>query len=168
MLYENSATGRGTHPALATTTIACAAVGAVLNLVGGLRLGSDFYGDPGRFDNSLATIAVLGSLLLAVALTYGAYLLYRGEDSGRYTIMVAAGTWATLAVIGLLSALIGYHSEYGVQWFADASRVSEALFATCGIAGAVTALLEGDWTANLAGLAVPLVITLSTVRPGAR
>ena len=168
MLYENSATGRGTHPAVATTTIVCALTGAALNLVGGLRLGVDFYDDPGRFDNSLAMIAILGSLLLAGALTYGAYSSYRGEESGRYTVMVAAGTWAAIALVGLLCALIGYHSEYGVHWFADASRLSEALFATCGIAGAVTALLEGDWTANLAGLVVPVVITLSTVRPATR
>lgn len=133
----------------------------MLNLIGALRLGYDFYDDPGRFDNSLATIAILGGLLLAGVLVYGAVLIHRGEEAGRYTVLVAAGAWATIAVIGLLAALIGYRSDYGVHWFADASRWAETLFATCGLPGAVTALLEGDWAANAAAAAVPVLTALA-------
>ncbi|MBH0778991.1 hypothetical protein [Nocardia bovistercoris] len=162
-MYGNSVAGQRAGGAVATTTIVLASTGAVLNLIGALRLGFDFYDDPGRFDNSLAVIAVLGGLLLAAVLVYGSVLIHRGEEAGRYVVLVAAGAWATIAVIGLLAALIGYSSDYGVHWFADASRVAETLFATCGLPGTVTALIEGDWAANAAAAALPTLTAMTAI-----
>ncbi|WP_054811563.1 hypothetical protein [Nocardia arizonensis] len=166
MLYENPAAGTRPGGAVATTTIVLALAGVVLNLVGAARLGIDFYSDPGHFDNSLAILTVLSSLLLAGALIYGCVLIYRGDTAGRYFVLVGAGTWATIALIGVLSALSDHHSEYGVRWFADASRPIEALFATCGLAGAITAMLDGDWVVNAAAAALPVVTALTAASHG--
>ncbi|MEV0296588.1 hypothetical protein [Nocardia sp. NPDC050710] len=163
MLYENPVARPAAEPsgAVATVAGALALSGAAANLFGALRLGIDFLDDPGRFDNSLAAITFLSGLLLAGVLTYGAVLLFRRDESGRYIVIVAAGVWAAIAAAGLLGALLGYQSDYGFHWFAESSRLADTLFATSGIVGAVTALIDGDWVSNLAGLIIPLFTVLA-------
>ncbi|MET7769170.1 hypothetical protein [Nocardia sp. NPDC005366] len=159
MLYENPEAVPAGEPsgAVATATGVLALSGAAVNLIGVGRLGLDFLDDPGRFDNSLACITLLGGFLTAVMLTYGAVLLSRRDETGRFTVIVAAGVWAAIGAIGLVLALIGYEFEYGVHWFTQSGRLAESLFAITGIAGAVTAFLAADWVADLAALILPLL-----------
>jgi len=163
MLYENPGAAHAARSigAIATLAGTLALLGAVLNLIGVGRLGLDFLHDPGDFDNSLAYITLLGGLLTAAMLTYGAILIFRHDETGRFTVIVTCWVWAAIGVVGLALALVDYSFEYGVEWFAGTGPVAESLFALTGIVGAVTALLDADPIAALAALAPPVLTALA-------
>ncbi|MEV0029248.1 hypothetical protein [Nocardia sp. NPDC050793] len=161
MLYsqESSGTRQAEPGTLATAVALFAAIGAAANLVGLLVLGFGFFGDTGHYDNSLAVSTALGTLLLVCALGYGSALTLRGDEDGRFTVLVAAGVWTAVGIAGLLAGLFGYDSEYGIHWAEQGGVGVDIATSTAGLVGTVTAMVHGDWLPNLTGLALPVVIS---------
>ncbi|MEV0343269.1 hypothetical protein AB0H49_30045 [Nocardia sp. NPDC050713] len=161
MLYSQESSGtRPVEPvgALATAVALFAAIGAAANLVGLLVLAFGFFPDPGRYDDSLAVSTALGTLLLVCALGYGAVLTVRGDEDGRFTVLVAAGVWTVVGVAGVFAALRGYRSEYGIHWAEEGGPAVDIATSTAGLVGSVTAMVHGDWLVNLTGLVLPVII----------
>ncbi|WP_431955259.1 hypothetical protein [Nocardia lijiangensis] len=161
MLYSQESSGvQRAEPAgaLATAVALFAAIGAAANLVGLLVLAFGFFSDPQRYDNSLAFSTALGTLLLVFALGYGAVLTLRGDEDGRFTVLVAAGVWTVVGVAGVFAALRGYESEYGIHWAEKGGLAVDIATSTAGLAGTVTAMVHGEWLVNLTGLVLPAVI----------
>ncbi|TQM29456.1 hypothetical protein [Nocardia bhagyanarayanae] len=166
MLYSQESPGvRRAEPvgALATAVALFAAIGAAANLVGLLVLAFGFFPDPGRYDDSLAVSTALGTLLLVCALGYGAVLTVRGDEDGRFTVLVAAGVWTVVGVAGLFAALLGYRSEYGIHWSEEGGLAVDIATSTAGLVGSVTAMVHGDWLVNLTGSVLPAVIVILAV-----
>ncbi|MFI1239097.1 hypothetical protein [Nocardia salmonicida] len=137
---------------VAAIVAAClAGCAAVANLVGAVVLVRSFLSDPGELDDSLTLFATLGALVSVFAFVYGGVLLARRDESGRWVIMVAAGTQLALGVLGLLATLVNYDSGYGIHWFADESVVRSLLIGLGGVPGAVTAIVNHSWAAALSG-----------------
>lgn len=159
--------GSATTTASVTATVSAglAAVGAAANVLGLLILGASFVSDPGRYDNSLAVATALGAALLAVALGYGALQMLRRADEGRWMVLLASGAWLAFAALGLLAALTGYRSDYGIRWSAEGGTGVDIATATTGLPGVVTAFVHGDWLPCLVGSVVPLVIAAVAAVP---
>lgn len=145
----------------ANVTIGLAALGALANLVGALVVGVGVLRHAARYDNSLAGITVLGGLLLTFALGYGALLVYRRDESGRFAILLAAGVWTAAGAVGLFGALIGYESDYGVRWPESGGAAADIATSTTGLPGAITALVHSDVPPNLTGLLLPVLILVA-------
>ncbi|WP_067836195.1 hypothetical protein [Nocardia lijiangensis] len=163
MLYSQESSGvQRAEPAgaLATAVALFAAIGAAANLVGLLVLAFGFFSDPQRYDNSLAFSTALGTLLLVFALGYGAVLTLRGDEDGRFTVLVAAGVWTVVGIAGVFAALRGYESEYGIHWAEKGGLAVDIATSTAGLTGTVTAMVHGEWLVNLTGLVLPAVIAI--------
>lgn len=131
------------------------------NLIGAGMLLIAFRSDPDEFDNSLTIFATLGALLLAFALIYGAILLLRRDETGRYTLTVASGLMMAIALVALACSLTHYEFRYGIHWFGEGTRAADALESTFGLVGTLTALVHTDWLAGLTAMVVPLVTFLT-------
>ncbi|MFE7798427.1 hypothetical protein [Nocardia sp. NPDC057440] len=147
--------------ALATTAGVLGVVLGASNLIGAGMLLIAFRSDPDTFDNSLAIFATLGALLLAFALIYGAILLFRRDETGRYTLTVASGSMLAIALAALACSLTGYESSYGIHWFDEGARAADAITSTFGLVGTLTAFVHQDWLAGLTTIVVPLATFLT-------
>ncbi|MEV6428477.1 hypothetical protein [Nocardia sp. NPDC051463] len=159
----NSGAAQYSEPsgALATTAGVLGVVLGACNLIGAGMLLIAFRGDPDKFDNSLAIFASLGAVLLAFALIYGAILLFRRDETGRYTLAVAAGLMTAIAGVALACSLLGYESSYGIHWFDEGARAADAIKSTFGLVGTLTAFVHRDWLAGLTAMVVPLATFLT-------
>jgi hypothetical protein len=146
---------------LATTTGVLGLLLGATNLVGAVMLLNAFRGAPSKYDNSLTIFATLGALLLAAALIYGAILLLRRDETGRYILIVASGLMIVIALAALACALTGYESSYGIHWFQEGRRSSDAIKSTFGLVGSLTALVHQDWLGSLAAMIAPLLTFLT-------
>lgn len=135
----------------AIAAVCLAGVAAAANLVGAVVLVRSFLRDPGELDDSLTLFTTLGALVAMFAFAYGGVLLARRDESGRWAIVVAAGAQLFLGVLGLISALVNYDSEYGIHWFAEESVARSILIGLGGVPGAVTAIVNHSWAAALSG-----------------
>ncbi|TCK00930.1 hypothetical protein [Nocardia alba] len=151
---------------VAATIAGClAGVAAGVNLVGGVILVRSFVNDPGELDDSLTLFATLGALASVFAFAYGALLLARRNETGRWMIMVAAGAQLALGALGLLATLVNYDSGYGIHWFAEETVVRSILIGLGGVPGAVTAIVNHSWAAALSGAAFGGLVLLSAALP---
>jgi len=137
-----------------------ALLAALANLIGLFILGGSFFTDPGRYDNSLAVFTLLGAALLAGAFGYGALRMFRGAEEGRVTVLVAAGAWLAFALVGLLTSLFGYRSDYGVHWSEPGGTAVDIATATTGLPGVITAFVHGAWLPSAVACVLPLIVVL--------
>lgn len=154
-------------PGGVAATAACwlAAIAAAANLIGLLILGGSFVTDPGVYDNSLAVSTLLGAALLTGALGYGALGMYRRAEQGRVTVLLAAGAWLAFALVGLLTSLSGYESDYGVRWSEPGGAAVDIATATTGLPGAITASVHGAWLPALVAVLLPLIVVAAAAAP---
>ncbi|MFD0362103.1 hypothetical protein ACFQZZ_11695 [Nocardia sp. GCM10030253] len=146
---------------MATTAGVLGLIVGASNLIGAGVLLNAFRSDPGKYDNSLTIFATLGALILAFALIYGAILLLRRDETGRYTLIVAAGLMVVIGLAALVCWLSGYESSYGIHWFPEGARSTDAIKSTFGLVGALTALVHQDWLASLTATILPLATFLT-------
>ncbi len=132
------------------------------NLIGAGVLLNAFRQDSSRYDKSLTIFATLGALLLAFALSYGAILLLRRDETGRYLVIVASGSMLVIGVLGLIGSLTGYDSGYGIHWFTEATTKTDAGKSPLGLVGILTALIHHSWIAGLIALVAPLLTFITT------
>ncbi|MBF6356868.1 hypothetical protein IU449_20370 [Nocardia higoensis] len=158
-----SSTGPG--GVAATVAVWFAVLAAAANLISLLVLGGSFVTDSGVYDNSLAVSTVLGAALLAGVFAYGALRMYRGEEEGRVTVLLGAGAWLAFALVGLLTSLSGYESDYGVHWSQPGGTAVDVAIATAGLPGVIDALVHGAWLPSAAAVILPLIVVLVTAAP---
>ncbi|MGW4845034.1 hypothetical protein [Nocardia brasiliensis] len=116
---------------------------------------------PPHIDKSLAAFAIVGALLAALALGYGAVLLLRRNETGRYLLIVTSGVLTVTALAALVVSLTGYQPDYGIDWIPAESRVFETVNGLFGgLIGSLTALLHREWMAALASVVFPLAVFL--------
>ncbi|WP_280455052.1 hypothetical protein [Nocardia brasiliensis] len=116
---------------------------------------------PPHIDKSLAAFSIVGALLAALALGYGAVLLLRRNETGRYILVVTSGVLTVTALAALVVSLTGYQPDYGIDWVPAQSRVFETVNGLFGgLIGSLTALLHREWTAALAAAVFPLAVFL--------
>ncbi|MBF6129153.1 hypothetical protein [Nocardia brasiliensis] len=114
-----------------------------------------------HIDKSLAAFSIVGALLAALALGYGAVLLLRRNETGRYILVVTSGVLTVTALAALVVSLTGYQPDYGIDWVPAQSRVFETVNGLFGgLIGSLTALLHREWTAALAAAVFPLAVFL--------
>ncbi|MEU0873092.1 hypothetical protein [Nocardia brasiliensis] len=116
---------------------------------------------PPHIDKSLAAFSIVGALLAALALGYGAVLLLRRNETGRYILIVTSGVLTVTALAALVVSLTGYQPDYGIDWVPAQSRVFETVNGLFGgLIGSLTALLHREWMAALAAAVFPLAVFL--------
>ncbi|MEV6363544.1 hypothetical protein [Nocardia asteroides] len=166
MVVQDAKTKIGDVTAIAAVCVA--GVLAVTNLLGAVLLVRAFFDDPDRLDDSLTLFTTIGALLAAAAFGSGGVLLARRDETGRWIVIVAAGTQVALGVLGLLATAVNYDPEYGIHWFAD-KPVSEWLpIGLGGVPGAVTAIVIHNWQAALIVVLLSgLALATAAVRPTA-
>jgi hypothetical protein len=141
---------------MATTAGLLALLAGASNLIGAGVLLNAFRGNSAQYDRSLTIFATLGALVLAFALIYGAIQLFRRDETGRYTVIVAAGSMVVLGLVALVCALTGYESSYGIRWFTEGARTADATKSIFGLVGTLTALVHQDWIDSLIATVLPL------------
>ncbi|MFC4124081.1 hypothetical protein [Nocardia rhizosphaerae] len=149
----------------AIVAVCCAGLAAVANLVGAAVLLRAFFGDPARLDDSLTLFATLGAMVAAFAFGYGALLLARRDQTGRWVIIVAALAQLGLGALGLLATLLNYDPEYGTHWFAEEPVLRSILVGLGGVPGAVTAIVNHSWAAALACIGLGGLVLLPAALP---
>ncbi|KAF0849662.1 hypothetical protein [Nocardia caishijiensis] len=166
MLEREKTTTLGDVTAVAAVTLG--ALAALANLLGAAYVLRTFFGDSAAVDDSLVLFTTLGALTAAFAFGYGALLLARRDDTGRLVLIVAAAAQLGLGLLALLATLVGYDSGYGIHWFADQSVLRSIPVGLGGVPGAVTAIVNHNWTAaaTATGLGA-IVLLLAAVPPTA-
>ncbi|WP_156910221.1 hypothetical protein [Nocardia mangyaensis] len=149
----------------AITAVCLAGVAAVANLIGALVLVRTHLRDPGLLDDSLMLFTTLAALLAAIAFGYGAVLLARRDETGRWMLIVAAGTQLVLGLFGLLATLVNFDSEYGIHWFAAEPVLRSIVVGFGGVPGAVTAIVNHSWAAGLSAVALGALVLLPAALP---
>ncbi|WP_040793897.1 hypothetical protein [Nocardia higoensis] len=149
----------------ATVSVWLAALAAAANLVGLCILGASFLSDPGVYDNSLAVLTLFGAALLTGSFAYGAVRMYQRAEEGRVTVLFGAGVWLTFAVVGLLTSVFGYESDYGVHWAEPGGAAADIATATTGLPGVITAFVHGAWLPSLAAVVLPLIVVVPAAVP---
>ncbi|WP_433197466.1 hypothetical protein ACQP1G_01080 [Nocardia sp. CA-107356] len=136
-----------------------AVLGGSTDLVGGTSLLIDFIGDRSRFDNSLVIFTTLGAALMAFALIFGGVQLWRQDETGRNTLIVASGVSTAIGIVGLVFSLINYEFGLGIFWWSTADHPVwvSPLF---GLVGQMSALIQENLLRNAIDIAVPLLIFL--------
>ncbi|WP_405159601.1 hypothetical protein OG203_24375 [Nocardia sp. NBC_01499] len=147
---------------VATTAAVLALCAGLLNLWGERTVLSALRDGP-HIDKSLAAFAILGALLAAVALIYGAILLLRREETGRYILILTSGLLTVVALVALVCSLTGYQPDFGIDWLPKRSHSAEAVNGIFdGLIGTLTALLHREWIASLTAAILPLAVFLLT------
>ncbi|MFD6155619.1 hypothetical protein ACFWF7_11715 [Nocardia sp. NPDC060256] len=156
---------RATAPAEPSGVIATSA--AVLALLAGLcnlwgeRTVLNALGARPHLDKSLAVFSILGALLAAIALIYGAIQLLRRDETARYILILTSGLLTVFALIALVCSLTGYQPDYGIDWLPKQRQSQEILNGTFnGLIGTLTALLHREWIASLTAAILPLAVFL--------
>lgn len=146
---------------MAGTAGVLALLGVALNVVGVGVLLKDAVLDSRDLDNSLVIFGAIGAALMAFALCFGAILLFRRDETGRLTLIVASGIPVVFGLVGVICSLAGYDTAYGIHWVAEEGRVREIVNSTFGLQGTLNAYLHGDWLTNLTGMIIPLATMLT-------
>ncbi|MFC4376637.1 hypothetical protein ACFO5K_21305 [Nocardia halotolerans] len=149
----------------AIVAVCAAALAAVANLVAAIIVARAFRRDSALLDDSLTLFVTLGALVSAFALGYGAVLLARRDETGRWVLIVTAAAQLGLGVLGLLATLVNYDSGYGIHWFADGSVTRSILLGFGGVPGAVTAIVNHSWVAALSATALGALVLLPAALP---
>ncbi|MFC9965484.1 hypothetical protein [Nocardia ignorata] len=163
MLEQEKTTTLGDVTAVVAVTLG--ALAAVANLLGAAYVLRTFFSDPELLDDSLVLFSTLGALAAAFAFGYGALLLARRDDTGRWVLIVAAAAQLGLGLLALLATLIGYDSGYGIHWFADQSVLRSIFVGLGGVPGAVTAIVNHNWTAAGTSSGLGAIVLLMAVLP---
>ncbi|WP_146251169.1 hypothetical protein [Nocardia tenerifensis] len=169
MTYASSRATAGPSGVVATTAGVLALAAALFNLWGERSVLSALRDGP-HIDKSFAVFSMLGALLAASALAYGAILLLRRDETGRYILILTSGVLTVAALLALVGALTDYQPDYGIDWLAKQGSTNEAVNGVFeGLVGTLTALLHREWIASLSAAVVPLVVfLLSSSRATAR
>ncbi|QBS42350.1 hypothetical protein [Nocardia sp. CS682] len=147
--------------AVATTAVVLALCAGLLNLWGAGTVLSALRGES-HIDQSMAVFSILGALLAAITLGYGAVLLLRRDETGRYLLILTSGLLTAIALVALACSLTDYQPEYGIDWLPTESHSLEAVNALFnGLVGSVTALLHREWLASLTAAVLPLAVFLA-------
>lgn len=154
MLYKSG--DRAPSGAIAQTAAVLAVLAGLTDLLGGTYLLIDFIGDRGRFDNSLVIFTTLGAALMASALIFGGIQLWRQDETGRYTLLVATGVSIATGLVGLACSLTDYEFGLGIFWWSttDHPLWTSPLF---GFVGQLTALIQENLLRSALDLALPLI-----------
>jgi hypothetical protein len=91
-------------------------------LVGGILLVVDFIHDRSRFDNSLVIFTSLGAALMVAVMIFGGVQLWRQDETGRYTLIVASGVSLAIGIVGLAVSLTDYEFGLGIFWWSTADH----------------------------------------------
>ncbi|WP_378735764.1 hypothetical protein [Nocardia brasiliensis] len=165
MTYRNPAVAAPAVPSglVPKTAGVLALLVGLCNVWGARTLLEPFGHGPADLDNSLAIFGGLGGLLAAFALIYGAALMFRHDQAGRYTVLLASGVLSAIALVGLVCSLTGYQPDYAIDWFPAQGPIADPLTSAFGgLVGILTAFVHRDWVAGVAGLALPLAVYLLT------
>ncbi|MFB7877265.1 hypothetical protein ACFC06_18590 [Nocardia sp. NPDC056064] len=158
-------TNTKTGEVAATVAVSLAALAAIANLIGAAVLARAFVRDAELLDDSLALFTLLGALAAAFVFGYGGLLLARREETGRWLVIVAAGTQLALGVLALLATLVDYDAEYGIHWFAPEPLLSSIALGFGGVPGAVTAIVNHSWAASASAVALGVLVGLPALLP---
>ncbi|MFE3542177.1 hypothetical protein ACFXK0_04295 [Nocardia sp. NPDC059177] len=142
-----------------------AGLAAAANLIGAAVLVRAFLRDADLLDDSLTLFALLGALTAAFVFGYGAYLLARRDETGRWLVIVAAGAQLGLGVLALLATLVNYDAEYGIHWFAPEPLLSSLVLGFGGVPGAVTAIVNHSWAAAASAVAFGALVLVPAILP---
>ncbi|MFI9405716.1 hypothetical protein [Nocardia sp. NPDC052316] len=147
--------------AVATTAGVLALCAGLLNLWGAATVLSALRGEQ-HIDKSLAVFSILGALLVAAAFGYGAVLLLRRDETGRYLLILTSGLLTAVALVALACSLTDYRPDYGVDWLPAESHSLEAVNGFFnGLVGSLTALLHREWLAASTAAVLPLAVFLA-------
>ncbi|MFC9434430.1 hypothetical protein [Nocardia sp. NPDC057030] len=150
----------GPSGVVATTAGVLALAAGLFNLWGERTVLSALRDGP-HVDKSFAIFSMLGGLLAAIALIYGAIQLLRRDETGRYILILTSGLLTVAALVALYCALVDYQPDYGIDWLPEQRRSLEIVNANFdGLIGTLTALLHREWIASLVSAVLPLVIFL--------
>lgn len=150
----------GPSGVVATTTGVLALVAGLFNLWGERTVLSALRDGP-HVDKSFAVFSMLGALLAAIALIYGAIQLLRRDETGRYILILTSGLLTVASLVALYCSLFDYQPDYGIDWLPEQRRSLEIVHANFdGLIGTLTALLHREWIASLVSAVLPLVIFL--------
>ncbi|MFI7664231.1 hypothetical protein [Nocardia sp. NPDC049526] len=141
----------------AQTGAAFAVLYGLGSLVGGTVLVVDFIDNRGRFDNSLVIFTTFGAALMAAVMIFGGVQLWRQDETGRYTLIVASGLSLAIGVVGLAVSLTDYEFGLGIFWWSTADHplwVSPFF----GLVGQMTALIQENLLRTALDLIQPILI----------
>ncbi|MGY4101702.1 hypothetical protein ACW2Q0_19425 [Nocardia sp. R16R-3T] len=157
MLYKSG--DRAPSGTVAQTAAVLAVLGGLTDLIGGTALLIDFIGDRSRFDNSLVIFTTLGAALMAFGLIFGGIQLWRRDETGRYTLIIASGVSVGIGIVGLAFSLTDYEFGLGVFWWSTADHPASVspLF---GLVGQMSALIRENLLRSAIDLALPLLVLL--------
>lgn len=145
---------------VATTAAVLALFAGLCNLWGERTVLNALRGGP-HIDKSFAAFSMLGALLAAIALIYGAVQLLRRDETARYILILTSGLLTAAALVALACALFDYQPDYGIDWLPKQRQSLEILDADFdGLIGTLTALLHREWIASLTAAVVPLAVFL--------
>ncbi|WP_433600568.1 hypothetical protein ACQPXH_01520 [Nocardia sp. CA-135953] len=156
MLYRSG--GRPPSGAAAQIGAVLAVLYGLRSLVGGTWLVIDFIGNRSRFDNSLVIFTTLAAALMAAVMIFGGVQLWRQDETGRYTLIVASGLSIAIGIVGLAVSLTGYEFGLGIFWWSPDDHslwVSSSFF---GLVGQITALIQENLLRTALDLIQPLLI----------
>ncbi|MEV5835689.1 hypothetical protein [Nocardia sp. NPDC052112] len=159
MLYRSG--DRPPSGLVAQTGAVLAVLYGLGSLVGGTSLVVDFLHDRSRFDNSLVIFTTPAAALMAAAMIFGGIRLWRQDETGRYTLIIASGLSITISVVGLAVSLTDYEFGLGIFWWSTTDHpiwVSPCF----GLVGQMTALIQENLLRTAIDLAQPLLILLLT------
>lgn len=163
MVVRETKTKIGEVTAIAAVGLAVLAV--LANLAGAVVVVRAHLRDPRLLDDSLTLFTTFGALLAAVAFGYGAVLLARRDEAGRWLLVVAGGVQVALGLFGLLATLVNYDSGYGIHWFAEEPVLRSLLVGVGGVPGAVTAIVNHSWAAALAAVVLGALVLVPAAAP---
>ncbi|WP_433660919.1 hypothetical protein ACQPW1_01130 [Nocardia sp. CA-128927] len=145
---------------VATTAAVLALLAGLANLWGERNVLSALRDGP-HLDKSFAVFSILGALLAAIALVYGAIMLLRRDETARYILILTSGLLTAFALIALVCSLTGYQPDYGIDWLPKQRQSLEIVNGTFdGLIGTLTALLHREWIASLTAVVLPLAVFL--------
>lgn len=145
---------------VATTAAVLALFVGLCNLWGERTVLNALRGRP-HIDASFAAFSMLGALLAAIALIYGAVQLLRRDETARYILILTSGLLTLAALVALVCALFDYQPDYGIDWLPEQQQSREILNANFdGLIGTLTALLHREWIASLTAAVLPLAVFL--------
>ncbi|MFI6048079.1 hypothetical protein ACIA8C_41125 [Nocardia sp. NPDC051321] len=145
---------------VATTAAVLALFVGLCNLWGERTVLNALRGGP-HIDKSFAAFSMLGALLAAIALIYGAVQLLRRDETARYILILTSGLLTAAALVALVCALFGYQPDYGIDWLPEQRQSLEIRNGNFdGLVGTLTALLHREWIASLTAAVLPLAVFL--------
>ncbi|MEV6334636.1 hypothetical protein AB0M12_07950 [Nocardia vinacea] len=157
MLYRSG--DRSPSGVVAQIGAAIAVLYGLGSLLGGTLLVVDFIDNRSRFDNSLVIFTTLGAALMALAMIFGGIQLWRQDETGRYTLIVASGLSLAIGIVGLAVSLTDYEFGLGIFWWSTADHPIwvPPFF---GLVGQMTALIQENLLRTAINLTQPLLILL--------